>query len=678
MNNSINFIKSAFLIILFISSFIANANNVTPLSSVRDSLGYIDTPFKKGDTQTVVEFEVVRGQSFLSTIVIPITNASFELIAADGSVVIDSQHRDIKVTHGTEIQAGLVGASYDLPLIDVANRMGVWQFVVQYDAPEYDSMVVTQVFRQMTLDAKIAVPGHLAVVGDLMAPSVLVKANGEAIENADVSFLITYPDGTTLTVAGYDDGLGFDGVAGDGVYSSASTYPYQQLGEHIMEASVTASHLGYEYQTQAGKNIVVTEQLAIVNKTELMIPQGTCVDNLTLKATIHFKKAGQFDFLSVLKGSLSEGKFGANAGQRVTVTEGEHEFDIVFSKKELLRAFSEGEVISFSPLFVKTTDYSKSGTREFNSVVNPLVAITDTFYLKDINFCRENIEVTKKISTTENMSADESYIESLEFSFPVYVNQAGNYTSSLSIISKEGETLAAINFSSSLSVGDNHVKFTVEGDKFKKVDGPYLVRSLLIYGNGSNKMVSQLGETIAYEKEQFIPKIKLTSQGDLVGLKRENWNGTKNSAAVIGGYVRTNASVPYDYETLVKFDLTNLSGIVQKAEMKITLGKSSLSIPFTDVAVNVFDKAWSAESVNYDYFCDSFNVCKSWSNQLSIFKSEAGEFTQVITGEQLLQLVRNWVDNKRSNHGLVLTANPAERSKQLETVNIELNLLVLK
>lgn len=47
-----------------------NVNAFTSLSSVRDSLGYLDTPFKKGETQTTVEFEIDRGQSFWPTIVI--------------------------------------------------------------------------------------------------------------------------------------------------------------------------------------------------------------------------------------------------------------------------------------------------------------------------------------------------------------------------------------------------------------------------------------------------------------------------------------------------------------------------------------------------------------------------------------------------------------------------------
>ncbi len=83
-------------------------------------------------------------------------------------------------------------------------------------------------------------------------------------------------------------------------------------------------------------------------------------------------------------------------------------------------------------------------------------------------------------------------------------------------------------------------------------------------------------------------------------------------------------------------------------------------------------------TVNYDYFCDSFNVCKGWNHPFNTFRSNSGEFTQVISGEKLLHLIQGWIDNKQSNHGLVLTGNPAERSKQLEILNVELNILVLK
>ncbi|MFO6422205.1 choice-of-anchor X domain-containing protein [Motilimonas sp. KMU-193] len=390
MNNLMIFIFSVFLIALLTFHFMSNANNITPSSSVRDSLGYIDTPFKKEDTKTVVEFEVTQGQSFWSIIVIPITGARFELIAADGTVVFDNQHNDIKVVHGSDMRDGLAGVRYDLPLIDVANRTGTWQFVVQYDSPGYDSMIVTQIFKQMTVDAKVTIPGNLAVVGDLMAPSVIVKANGEGIPNADVSFLLTYPDGSTLTVAGYDNGLGFDGAAGDGVYSSVSTYPYQQLGEHLIEAKVTAQHLGYEYQTQAAKNIVVTEQLAIVNKTEVMIPQDSCAEEVILKANITVKKSGNYSIYNSLKGSL-DNRFGIRVIQKMDLSQGEHDIELFYSKEALIKRFSQQEIISFSPLLIEIIDLDRAGTPGFNSVVNPRAAIADKFYLKESGFCRVNI-----------------------------------------------------------------------------------------------------------------------------------------------------------------------------------------------------------------------------------------------------------------------------------------------
>lgn len=128
--------------------FAGSANNITSFSSTDNKIGFIDTPFGKQDTKTIVKFEVTHGESFLSSIVIPISGARFELFSPDGTIIIDSKHSDIRVTQRDEIEAGLPGARYELPMIDADNRVGVWEFVINYDAPGYDSMVVTQILKK--------------------------------------------------------------------------------------------------------------------------------------------------------------------------------------------------------------------------------------------------------------------------------------------------------------------------------------------------------------------------------------------------------------------------------------------------------------------------------------------------------------------------------------------------
>lgn len=59
-----------------------------------------------------------------------------------------------------------------------------------------------------------------------------------------------------------------------------------------------------------------------------------------------------------------------------------------------------------------------------------------------------------------------------------------------------------------------------------------------------------------------------------------------------------------------------------------------------------------------------------------MFDSNLGQYTQVIQGEALSKLVQSWIKDKNSNHGLVFTANPAERSKKIEILDIELQLVM--
>lgn len=672
-----NILKVLVLSIAFGFSSQLLARDSVPLFSGNELFKIIDEPFKSGDNQTIVEFEVNRGQSFFSTLVIPITNAHFELIDSDGNMVIDSHSQLISITHGEEIEPGLPGASYKLPSLDVGNKTGIWKFIIQYDEVNYDSAIALQVFKKSILNAKVAILGHLAVVGDFMVPAILVTANGQPVLNAEVPITVTYPDGRVDKLMGYDDGSGLDAVAGDGVYTSSSSIPYQQIGEHIIESQVVAQRLGYQYQAYAGKNIVITEQMATVKDAQLSLLKERCVDNLVLKANVTIKKSGEYSFYSSLNKAQSR-VFGVRAIKVFTLPEGDHEIELEFSKQKLTRAFSNEDTLSFSPLLIETTDTSKSGTREFNSVVNPRVAINESFAMKDINFCRDDIEITQEVSTFEVWSEDQPYIKALEFSFPAYVKQAGTYTTSLTILSADFETIDTLNFIRELSEGDHTISFSVPGEKLRKSDGPYIIRSLLFYGNGmgKNKMLRQLGKSKAYKKELFIPAVKINREADVIGIKRENWDGTKNGSALVGGYARTHTSVPYDYESLAKFDLSGIDGVLKKAELSITFGTSSLSPTFSEVAIYGIHQRWEKDSVNYDFFCENTNVCTGWTNKIAAFDSNRGGYTQVIEGEALSKLVQSWINDKNSNHGLVLTANPAERTKQVEILDIELQLLV--
>lgn len=672
-----NILKFLVLSIVFGFSSQLLARDTVPLFSGKELFEIIDEPFKSGDNQTVVEFEVNRGQSFFSTLVIPITNAHFELIDSDGNMVIDSHSQLISITHGEEIEPGLPGASYKLPSLDVGNKTGIWKFIIQYDEVNYNSAIALQIFKKSILNAKVAILSHLAVVGDFMVPAILVTANGQPVLNAEVPITVTYPDGSVDELVGYDDGSGSDALAGDGVYTAPNNIPYQQEGEHIIEGQVLAHRLGYQYQAYAGKNIVVTEQMAKVNKTQLSFSEVGCLNELVLKANVTIKRAGEYSFYSSLN-KTQRHLFGVRAIKVFSLPEGDHVIELEFSKQKLTRAFSNEDTLSFSPLLIETTDTLKSGTREFNSLVNPRVAINESFAMKDINFCRDDIEITQELGTSEVWSEDQSYIKALEFSFPVYVKQAGTYTTSLTILSANFETIDTLNFTRELVEGDNTISFSVSNEMLRKSDGPYIIRSLLFYGNGmgKNKMLRQLGKSKDYKKELFIPAIKVNRTADVIGVKRENWDGTKNGSALVGGYARTHASVPYDYESLAKFDLSGIDGVLKKAELSITFGTSSLSPTFSEVTIYGVHQRWEKDSVNYNFFCESSNVCTGWTNKIAAFYSNRGGYTQVIEGEALSKLVQNWIDDKNSNHGLVLTANPAERTKKVEILDIELQLLV--
>ncbi len=130
--------------------------------------------------------------------------------------------------------------------------------------------------------------------------------------------------------------------------------------------------------------------------------------------------------------------------------------------------------------------------------------------------------------------------------------------------------------------------------------------------------------------------------------------------------------MPYDFETLVHFDLSEIKGKIIKATLLVEFGDSTLKFPFNNVIANIVNQDWSEQNVTYDTFCDSFTICLPWEHPIGSFNNVENGQTFKLSNSELVETI-----NKKRAAGdisidFVVTSAPYERSyfANIESVSL--------
>lgn len=387
--------------------------------------------FEQGSLKTTVDVKLSAAQVFRGTIYVPVKEAHFQVLSPDGKMVFDSRQEKVKANFSKVSDAKHPWALYYIPSLETFNLAGNWQVVIQYDAALKAGALFVDIQSYSPFNAKFNALTQ-AVTTEKADLSVNITTTGTVKQNAVVSIRIALPDHTEKEMAAFDGGIGEDKIKGDGIYTPIKPYFYPAVGKYQFKASVGTRYLGKDYPHQAYKNIEVSPKLATVNRIQVITASDTCIEHIILRANINFHEAGTYDLFSVVDGGFKNGKFGASAGQRITADKGAQVVDVIFSKKSLMASFAENELITFRPLLVQKTDYStdglsKDGLLRFNAVVNPRIDIPERFSLKEINFCRDMIEIDEVFSIKEQLVNGSDKVSALALHFQIHVNETDKY-----------------------------------------------------------------------------------------------------------------------------------------------------------------------------------------------------------------------------------------------------------
>ncbi len=650
--------------ICYLAFFNVHAATDIPLNMSTNKT--ITHPINIDDTQTSITFEIDQAEELAIEIVLPLDHATVSLIGPDGIVVIAANDPQIITTPGSQFQPGLPGAMVLLPAVQ-SPMTGSWSLVIDYPVAEYKTLIIVQVLVKTKIAFGMAIPINEYVVGESIALAALLTDEGTPLTGEKVSFEIINPNNSISKVVASDDGQIGDFKENDGIYSKL--HIVEQSGQYTINATVELIYDGIAVKRQSSKKIAVVPNSIDIKKISL-IPQNSskgCTEYINQEVDIFVNVAGEYAFTNYLKTKTDK----LDGGTRKILTEGDHTLSFQYSKKDLLTTFAADARLTLTPMYVIRLEPDAHILASARTQPNNVLS------LADIEFCREAIEISKQLTTTALMSDDNAYIQSLTFKFPIYVDNPGSYIGSVNISASAGEKIDLVSFEQYFTKGDNYFEFTVPGKKFQQADGPYILNSLLVYTNGHSARLRELGKTQSYKKEDFIPKVKMSLPLITIGLERNNWQGDQpiiEGTKRIGGYLRSGASIAYDYEVLSAIDLSHIKGVITKSSIEVSVGESTLIAPFTQIEVfQVADQPWNMTNISYDHFCNSFTECPGWSKKIGAFDATKNHSVYTLKSDALNQLLQTWLDEPIKNNGIVFTSAPHELSYFIVIEDMKIN-----
>lgn len=614
----------------------------------------LSQPVTSRDNEATMLFNVDEADALKAEVIVPLDGATVYLVRPNGQIATSSNDAQANIVSGVTQTPPLPGSYVFLPEVRTPES-GEWKIVIDFPSPNYNTTIIAQVALQSPIAFGMAIAANEYVAGEPVPVAVLLTDKGAPIVGVQTYAVVTDENGAETRLQLKDDGVNFDAAIDDGVYSNMFVPPAE--GDYMIKGSTSFEKNGTTTVREASKKIhVLPADIEFVSHSlnPLFSSEG-CVIAIEQRLELDVKSAGDF----AIHGYLTDGVNEVNTSKRMQLTPAKQTVTLAYSKDDIFGSFDSASTLTSNPTIVYAI------TQDDIRIAAPRIQFEEVMDLASLERCREPIEVIGALVTTPIMSQDGTYIDSLNFEFPVHVRRNGTYTGSVNIVGSVGEHLTLVSFQEQLAAGENTVTLTVSGKTLKKADGPYELKALLIYSGADSYRQGGLGHTPPYKASDFSPPVNVTLPSNLFSLERENWQAIPASNITehrVGGYLRTGASTPYDYETLASFDLSEVRGEIKQATLIVNFGDSTLHYPFNNVGVYTVNQTWSPTSVNYDTFCDSFTVCPAWSNPLTTFSNvEAGQ-TVKFSDSKLLEVLNENRESGLSKFDVVLTSTPYERS----------------
>lgn len=444
-----------------------------------------------GATRVELPFQVSDYSGIAFRVIVPVAGATMEIVDPAGAVAITATDGRIQFTSSIRLGANTPGGIFttsDLPLA----INGTWKIRISFPPAITPTFVLASSAARSIYESGIVTDRSQYVTGETAVIGVVATNNGQSITGlSPVVTIANGPNSVATPIVATDDGVAADGKANDGLYSAS--FKFSTPGSYIVKSTMSIpTSTGVVVRKSEQTIDVVDPSISVASSTlEAVLDSGsTCAVSLGVRMSLNATSAGRY----VIRGGLSgsNGKSIA-VGETFTLTTGAQSVFLPFPSDTIKEKL--GYTLPMTADWIEGYQITQAG--ESNRAFEKSGIGT---YTKSL--CRDPITLSNSVATAETLQ--NTLISALTFSLPINVTLAGSYDITLSVVGPNGEAIESIALTRTLVAGDNQVSFTISGEKFASVNGPYRITGLLVVGGSASASLLEVGRTGPYSASQFV------------------------------------------------------------------------------------------------------------------------------------------------------------------------------
>jgi hypothetical protein len=330
--------------------------------------------------------------------------------------------------------------------------------------------------------------------------SGVLRKDGVPLLGASVHAIVALPDRTTRQVVLHDDGLGGDAFADDGIYSGQLT-DTSQPGNYpvVVQASGTSLTSVPNFSREDFALATVSSSssgFAGGYRDHGLDTDGDGLFNhLVVDVDLNITTAGNYRLFGVLTDSAGHQH---QASTAVSLPAGPGTASLSFDGDEIFGAAVDG------PYTLSVVRLAEEGTLQLLPVDEKTDAYQTAAYSYR-QFQHAPLLLSGGGSAVGIDTNGNGLFDLLQVGIGIDVDFAGFYSWSASLVDKNGNELGFASSSGFLSAGQTQLALTFDGQAIGRngVDGPYFVRSLLLFGAGHSLVAADALTTGAFQASQF-------------------------------------------------------------------------------------------------------------------------------------------------------------------------------
>ncbi len=324
--------------------------------------------------------------------------------------------------------------------------------------------------------------------------------NGQPIRGATVTALVVMPDGSPRNVTLRDDGAVGDSVANDGNYNALFSET-QSPGRYRMVYRSSGGSGGATplFSRETAALATVSQSLSTFSGDYddygKDLNGDGFYDNLVVVAGLDITRAGGYRVNGVLVDARGNR---VDAAAKATLREGYNEVELKFDGRTILRNGVDGP---YKLAEIRLIEDESGEVFPVDVQSN----VYQTFAYKVSDFQQSAIRLTGRGTATGIDTNANKRFDILRVEVEANLGKAGDYTWSARLTDRLGKEVGYATQKGALKIGINLIRFDFDGKRIGQIrsDGPYFLRGLIIFSNGSSLTTEDVYTTEVFQASQF-------------------------------------------------------------------------------------------------------------------------------------------------------------------------------